>query len=79
MGRLQYISSRPKTHIGSSSINIAKPTSVFIMMGTGNPELGTEYVSIFVSDPSRSANFLPALRSLHPRLLTKSEPPLNFI
>ena len=48
-------------------------------MGTGNPELGTEYVSIFVSDTSRSANFLPTLRSLHSRLLIKSEPTLNFI
>ena len=46
---------------------------------TGNPKLGTEYVSIFVSDPSRIANFLTALRSLHPGLLTKSEPTLHFI
>ena len=79
MGRLHNISSRPKTHIRSSSINIAKPTSVFILIGTGNPELGTEYVSIFVSVPSRNVNFLPALRSLHSRLLTKSEPTFNFI
>ena len=48
-------------------------------MGTGNPDFGMEYVSIFVSVPSRSVNFLPALRSLHPRLLTKSKPTLNFI
>ena len=79
MGRLHNISSRSKTHIDSTSINIAKPTSVFISMSTGNHEMGTEYVSIFVSFPSRSLNFLPALRSLHPRLLTKSEPTLNFI
>ena len=56
---------------------MAKPTSVLI--GTGNPALGMEYISIFVSVPSKSANFLPSLRSLHPRLLTKSEPTLNFI
>ena len=49
MDQLHNISSRPKTHIGSSSIDIAKPTSVFILTGTGNPEFGTEYVSIFVS------------------------------
>ena len=79
MGRVHNISSRPKTHIGSSSINIAKPTSVFILIGTGNCELGTEYVSIVVHVPSRSVNFLSALRSLHPRLLTKSEPTLNFM
>ena len=48
-------------------------------MGTGNLELGTEYVGVFVSVPSRSVNFLPALRSLHPRLLTKLEPTFNFI
>ena len=48
-------------------------------MGTANPELGMEYFSIFVSVLSRSVNFLPTLRSLHPRLLTKSEPTLNFI
>ena len=79
MGRLHNISSRLKTHIGSSLINIPKSTSVFILIGTGNPELGMVYVSIFLSYPSRSVNFLPALRSLHPRLLTKSEATLNFI
>ena len=51
----------------------------FILIGTGNPELGTEYDSISVSDPSRSENFLPAVRSLYPRLFTKSEPTFNFI
>ena len=60
-----------KTHTDS--------TSVFILTGNGNPEFGMEYVSIFLSHPSRSANFLPALRSLHSRLLTKSELTLNFI
>ena len=79
MGQLHNISSRPKTHIGSSLIKMTKPTSVFIWTGTGNPELGMEYVSIFVYVPSRSVNFLSAVRSLHPRLLTKSEPTLNFI
>ena len=79
MGRLHNISSRPKTHIGSSSINVAKPTSVLILIGTGNPELCTEYVSIFESVPCRSVNFLPALRSLHHRLLTKSEATLNLV
>ena len=58
---------------------MVKPPSVFILIDTGNPESGTEYVSIFVSDPRRSVNFLPAVRSLHPRLLTKSEPTFNFI
>ena len=58
---------------------MAKPTSVFILIGTGSPELGKEYDSIFVSDPSRSENFLPAVRLLHPGLLTKSEATLNFI
>ena len=47
--------------------------------GTGNCELDTEYDCIFVSDPSRSINFLPAVRSLHPRLLANSEPTLNFM
>ena len=78
MGRIHNISSRLKTHIGSTLINIPKPSSVFILIGTGNPELGMVYVSIFVSVPSRSVNFLPALRSLHPRLRTKSEPTLNL-
>ena len=50
-----------------------------MLTGNGNPELGTEYDSIFLSDPSRSVNVLPALRSSHPRLLTKSEPTLNFL
>ena len=63
----------------SSLIKMAKPTTVFIWIGTGNPELGMVYVNIFVSVHSRSVNFLPALRSLHPRLLTKSEPNFNFI
>ena len=58
---------------------MTKPTSVFILIGTGNPELGMEYVSIFVSELNRSVNFLPAVRSLHHRLLTKSEPTFNFI
>ena len=58
---------------------MAKPPSVFIMTGTGNPESGKDYDNIFVSDPSRSVNFLPAVRSLHPRLLAKSEPRFNFI
>ena len=79
MGRLQNISSRPNTHIDSSLNNIAKPTSVFVFTGNGNPELGTEYDSIFLSYLSRSVNFLPALRSSHPRLLTKSESTFNFI
>ena len=79
MGRLQNISSRPKTHIGSSLINITKPTSVFILTGNGNQEFCTEYDIKLFYDPSRSVNFLPALRSSHPRLLTKSEPTFNFI
>ena len=66
-------------HIGSSLINIPKPTSVFILIGTGNPELDMVYVSIFVSVPSRCVKIVPALRSLYPRLLTKSEPTLHFI
>ena len=60
-------------------MKLAKPPSVCILTGTGNPELGTEYDSIFVSDPSRSVNFLPAVRSLHPRLYGKSKPTFNFI
>ena len=66
-------------HTGSSLITMAKHTSVFILIGTGNPEMGMVYVSIFVSVPSRSVNYLHALRSLHPRLFTKSEPNFNFI
>ena len=79
MGRLHNIATRSKTHIGRSSINIAKPTLVFILIRTGIPELGTEYVSTFVYVPSRSVNFLPFIRSLHPRVYTKSEPTFNFI
>ena len=56
-----------------------KPPSVFVLTGTGNSELGAEYDSIFVSDPRRSVNFLPAVTSLHPRLLAKSEPTFYFI
>ena len=78
MGRLHDILSRPKTHIGSSLIMMAKPTSVFILIDTGNDELGMVYVSIFVSLPSRSVNFLTAVRSLHRRLLIKSKPTLNL-
>ena len=58
---------------------MAKPTSVFLLIGTGNPELGMKYVRIFVFVPSRSVNVSPAVRSLHPRLLTKSEPTFKFI
>ena len=58
---------------------MAKAISAFILTGVGNQELGTEYDSIFPSDPSRSVNFLPALRLSHPRLLSKSEPTFNFI
>ena len=79
MGLLHNISSWPKTQIGSLLIKMAKPTSVFILIGTGNPEFGMEYVSIFMSVPSRSVNFLRVVRSLHPRLLTKSEPTFHFI
>ena len=57
---------------------MVKPSSVFTFTGTGNPELGAEYDIIFVSDPSRSVNFLPAVRSLHPRLLAKSELTFNL-
>ena len=79
MDWLHYITSWRKSHIGSWLIKMAKPTSVFILTGTGNPELDTEYDSIFLSDPSRRVNFLHAVRSLHPRLLTKLEPTLHFI
>ena len=79
MGLLHNISSWPKTHIGSSLIKMANYTSVFILIATGNPELGMEYVSICVSVPSRSVNFLPVVRSLHPRLLTKTDPTFYFI
>ena len=58
---------------------MAKPPSVFILTGTGNPELVTKHDSIFMSDTSRIVNFLPAVRSLHLRLLAKSEPTFNFI
>ena len=58
---------------------MALPPSVFILIGTGTPELGSEYDSIFVSDPSKSVNLLSAVISLHPRLLAKSEPTINFI
>ena len=58
---------------------MVKPPSVFILAGTGNPESEKEYDIIFVSVPSRSVNFLPFVRSLHPRLLAKLEPTFNFI
>ena len=57
---------------------MAKPSSVFILTGNGNPESGKEYDSILVSVPSTSVNFLSAVRSLHPRFLTKSEPTFNL-
>ena len=41
-----------KSHIGSWLIKMAKPSSVFILTGTGNPELGKEYDSIYVSVPA---------------------------
>ena len=51
-GKPPLLLSQPKTHIGSSLIKIAKPSSVFILIGTGNPGSDTEYVSIVASDPS---------------------------
>ena len=58
---------------------MAKPPSVFILTGTGNPESGKEYYSICASVPSRSVNFIPIVILLHPRLPIKSEPTFNFI
>ena len=60
-------------------MTMRKPPSVFILMGSGNCESGKEYDSILVSVSSRSVNFLPVVRSLHSRLLTKSEPTFYFI
>ena len=61
------------------TIKMTKPAKVLNLTGVGNSCLGIEYVSIFESDPSRSTNFLSIPPSSHPRLLTKSEPKLNFI
>ena len=40
MGRLQNISSRPKTHIDSSLINIANLTNSFLRRDGGNTAIG---------------------------------------
>ena len=58
---------------------MTKPSEVSNLTGAGTTESGLVYDSVFEGVPSRSVNFLPALRSIHPRLLTKSKPTHNFI